>query len=64
MSVLKFHSYDEAIERANATKFGLAAGVITKDCKEGPCSYHISVNHSELLFSDSGFEVCAAITSG
>jgi len=31
MSVLKFDSYDEVIERANATHFGLAAGVITKD---------------------------------
>ncbi|UJR11095.1 hypothetical protein I4U23_015277 [Adineta vaga] len=31
MSVLKFDSYDEVIERANATTFGLVAGVITKD---------------------------------
>ncbi|CAF1614210.1 unnamed protein product [Adineta ricciae] len=31
MSVLKFDSYDEVIERANATPFGLVAGVITKD---------------------------------
>lgn len=33
MSVLKFDSYDEVIKRANDTTFGLAAGVITKDCK-------------------------------
>ena len=33
MSVLKFDSYDEVIERANATNFGLVAGVVTKDCK-------------------------------
>ncbi|CAF3573047.1 unnamed protein product [Rotaria socialis] len=32
MCVLKFDSYDEVIERANATNFGLVAGVITKDC--------------------------------
>jgi acyl-CoA reductase-like NAD-dependent aldehyde dehydrogenase len=31
MSVLKFDSYEDVIERANATTFGLAAGVITKD---------------------------------
>lgn len=31
MSVLKFSSEDEVIERANATKYGLAAGVFTKD---------------------------------
>ncbi|CAF1007534.1 unnamed protein product [Adineta steineri] len=31
MSILKFDSYDEVIERANDTCFGLGAGVITKD---------------------------------
>ena len=31
MSVLKFSSEDEVIARANDTKFGLAAGVFTKD---------------------------------
>ncbi|SLN55682.1 NAD/NADP-dependent betaine aldehyde dehydrogenase [Aquimixticola soesokkakensis] len=31
MSVLKFSSEDEAIRRANATEFGLAAGVFTND---------------------------------
>ncbi|CAF1323488.1 unnamed protein product [Rotaria sordida] len=31
MCVLKFDSYDEVIERANATNFGQVAGVITKD---------------------------------
>ncbi|CAF1395427.1 unnamed protein product [Adineta steineri] len=31
MSVFKFDSYDEVIERANATNFGLVAGVLTKD---------------------------------
>jgi acyl-CoA reductase-like NAD-dependent aldehyde dehydrogenase len=34
MSILKFDSYDEVIKRANDTNYGLAAGVITKDCKE------------------------------
>jgi len=33
MSILKFDSYDEVIKRANDTTYGLAAGVITKDCK-------------------------------
>ncbi len=31
MSVLSFDSEDEAVERANATEFGLAAGVFTRD---------------------------------
>ena len=31
MSVLSFESEDEAVERANATGFGLAAGVFTRD---------------------------------
>jgi betaine-aldehyde dehydrogenase len=31
MSVLSFDSEEEAIERANATEFGLAAGVFTRD---------------------------------
>ncbi len=31
MSVLKFEQEDEVIERANATRFGLAAGVFTRD---------------------------------
>ena len=31
MSVLKFDSEQEVIERANATEFGLAAGVFTRD---------------------------------
>lgn len=31
MSVLKFSTEDEVIERANATEFGLAAGVFTQD---------------------------------
>lgn len=30
-SILKFETLDEVIERANNTKYGLAAGVITKD---------------------------------
>ena len=33
MSIFKFDSYDEVIKRANDTTYGLAAGVITKDCK-------------------------------
>ena len=32
MSVLKFDSYDEVIERANTTSFGLVVGVVAKDC--------------------------------
>ncbi|KAL3839865.1 hypothetical protein ACJIZ3_024456 [Penstemon smallii] len=31
MSVLKFKSVEEVIERANATKYGLAAGIMTND---------------------------------
>ncbi|CAF1417794.1 unnamed protein product, partial [Didymodactylos carnosus] len=31
MSVLKYHDYDEVITRANNTKWGLAAGMITKE---------------------------------
>nr|QFF91534.1 aldehyde dehydrogenase 9 family member A1 [Potamotrygon motoro] len=31
MSVLSFHTEEEVIERANNTKFGLAAGVFTRD---------------------------------
>lgn len=30
-SILKFTTIDEVIERANKTKYGLAAGVVTKD---------------------------------
>jgi len=30
-SILKFSSLEEVVERANATRYGLAAGVITKD---------------------------------
>jgi acyl-CoA reductase-like NAD-dependent aldehyde dehydrogenase len=29
--VLKFKTLDEAIERANKTSYGLAAGILTKD---------------------------------
>lgn len=29
--LLKFKTLDEAIERANATEYGLAAGICTKD---------------------------------
>ena len=35
MSVLVFDTEEEAIERANATEFGLAAGVFTKDIQRG-----------------------------
>jgi betaine-aldehyde dehydrogenase len=31
MSVLKFNNEDEVVARANATEFGLAAGVFTQD---------------------------------
>lgn len=30
-SILKFETIEEVIERANKTKYGLAAGVITKN---------------------------------
>ena len=36
MSVLTFTDEDEVIERANATRFGLAAGVFTRDLARGP----------------------------
>jgi betaine-aldehyde dehydrogenase len=35
MSVLTFTDEDEVIERANATRFGLAAGVFTRDLARG-----------------------------
>jgi betaine-aldehyde dehydrogenase len=35
MSVLDFDSEDEAIARANATPFGLSAGVFTRDLARG-----------------------------
>lgn len=31
MQLLKFKTLEEAIERANNTSFGLAAGILTKD---------------------------------
>lgn len=31
MNVYKYSDYDEAIDRANDTEYGLAAGVVTKD---------------------------------
>uniref|UniRef100_A0A5B7A9T1 Aldehyde dehydrogenase 1 n=1 Tax=Davidia involucrata TaxID=16924 RepID=A0A5B7A9T1_DAVIN len=31
MSLMKFKTIDEVIKRANATKYGLAAGIVTKD---------------------------------
>ncbi|KAI8565545.1 hypothetical protein RHMOL_Rhmol03G0268400 [Rhododendron molle] len=31
MSLMKFKSVEEAIQRANATRYGLAAGIVTKD---------------------------------
>ena len=33
MSTFKFDTYDEVIKRANDTTYGLAAGVMTKDCE-------------------------------
>ena len=35
MSVLSFETEDEVVERANATEFGLAAGVFTRDLARG-----------------------------
>jgi betaine-aldehyde dehydrogenase len=35
MSVLTFETEDEVVERANATEFGLAAGVFTRDLARG-----------------------------
>jgi betaine-aldehyde dehydrogenase len=35
MSVLSFDTEDEVIARANATRFGLAAGVFTQDLTRG-----------------------------
>ena len=34
MCVFKFNSVDEVIRRANATKYGLGAGVFTNDINE------------------------------
>ena len=35
MSVLEFDDEDEVIARANATEFGLSAGVFTRDLQRG-----------------------------
>ncbi|MEC5162040.1 betaine-aldehyde dehydrogenase [Janthinobacterium sp. CG_23.3] len=35
MSVLRFEGEDEAVQRANGTRFGLAAGVFTRDLARG-----------------------------
>ena len=35
MSVLRFHDEDEVVRRANATPYGLAAGVFTRDLARG-----------------------------
>ena len=35
MSVLRFSNEEEVVRRANATEFGLAAGVFTKDIQRG-----------------------------
>jgi len=35
MSVLRFHEEDEVVRRANATPYGLAAGVFTRDLARG-----------------------------
>ena len=34
MSILKFKTIDEVIERANNTKYGLASGIVTKDLEK------------------------------
>jgi acyl-CoA reductase-like NAD-dependent aldehyde dehydrogenase len=34
MSILKFKTIDEVIERANNTNYGLAAGIVTKDLEK------------------------------
>jgi aldehyde dehydrogenase (NAD+) len=34
MSILKFKSIDEVVDRANKTNYGLAAGIVTKDLEK------------------------------
>lgn len=40
MSILTYDSLDEAIQRANNTPFGLAAGVVTQDISQAHCVIH------------------------
>ena len=42
-SIFKFSTMEEVIERANATEYGLAAGVITKDIDKAIMFSQVSV---------------------
>ena len=42
-SIFKFSTMEEVIERANATEYGLAAGVITKDIDKAVMFSQVSV---------------------
>jgi succinate-semialdehyde dehydrogenase/glutarate-semialdehyde dehydrogenase len=48
LSILPFDTLDEAIDRVNATEFGLAAGLFTRDIQralEGAARLHVGVVH-------------------
>jgi succinate-semialdehyde dehydrogenase/glutarate-semialdehyde dehydrogenase len=48
LSILAFDTLDEAIDRVNATEFGLAAGLFTRDIQralEGAARLHVGVVH-------------------
>lgn len=48
LSVIPFDSFDEAVEAVNATEFGLAAGLFTRDLRrafEGARRLHVGVVH-------------------
>jgi succinate-semialdehyde dehydrogenase/glutarate-semialdehyde dehydrogenase len=48
LSVIPFDNFDEAVEAVNATEFGLAAGLFTRDLRrafEGARRLHVGVVH-------------------
>lgn len=44
--ILKFNTFDEVVKRANETKYGLAAGILTKDI-------NIALKYMELIDAGS-----------
>jgi acyl-CoA reductase-like NAD-dependent aldehyde dehydrogenase len=60
-SIFKFHTIEEAIERANATTYGLAAGIITNDINrallfaQSVQAGSVWVNCFDAVFSNAPF---------
>lgn len=61
MSILKFSSYDEVIERANDTCFGLGAGVVTNDRK---CDRESDPDRCKCLLVARALKFCESLQSG